>query len=240
MIELYQYRPKFGVPNLSPFCLKLETWLKLSSLDYVVNYLDDPRSAPLGKLPYIKDGDFQLSDSTCIIEYLSQHYKVDLDSHLSPEQLAIAHSCQVMIEEHVYWVLVYHRWLGEGWHELKTNVFSSLPPVVRHIVPVLVQRQLKRDLHGQGIGRHSIEQINKFAIQDLESLSIILGDKPYLMGDKISSVDASLYAILCELLQSTLSTPLQSIAEQYPNLVAYQLRVGCLYFPEYYPVSSGL
>jgi glutathione S-transferase len=165
---------------------------------------------------------------------------VDLDAHLSPEQVAIAHSCQVMIEERLYWVLVYHRWLGESWHELKESFFSFLPPVVRHIVPALVQKQLKRTLHGQGIGRHSIEQINLFAMQDLESLSAILGEKPYLLGDKISSVDAILYAILCELLQSTLATPLQSITEKYPNLVAYQLRMGCLYFPEYYSGSSGL
>ena len=237
MIELFQYRPKFGVPNLSPFCLKLETWLKMSSLDYVVSYVDDPRSAPLGKLPYIKNGDFQLADSTCIIEYLTQEYKVELDSHLNSEQLAIAHACQVMIEERLYWVLVYHRWFGKSWHVLKESFFSFLPPVVRHIVPALVQKQLKRTLHGHGIGRHSIEQINQFAIQDLESLSIILGDKPYLMGDKISSVDASLYAILCELLQSTLSTPLQSITEQYPNLVDYQLRMGRHYFPDYYSGS---
>ncbi len=234
MIELYQFRPKFGVPNLSPFCLKLETWLKMSSLDYVVKPLDDPRAAPLGKLPYIKNGDLNLADSSCIIDYLTKQYQVDLDAHLSPEQRAIAHSCQVMIEERLYWVLVYHRWLGEGWGELKASVFSSLPPVVRQIVPLMVQKQLKRDLHGQGIGRHSIEQMNKFAAQDLESLATLLGDNLYLMGSKISSIDATLYAILCELLHSTLSTPLQAVAEQYPNLVAYQLRMGREYFPDFY------
>jgi glutathione S-transferase len=93
---------------------------------------------------------------------------------------------------------------------------------------------LKRDLHGHGIGRHSIEQINKFALQDIESLSIILGENEYLLGDKISTVDATFFAVLCEILQAKLITPLKSVAEQFPNLVAYQLRMGKTYFPDYY------
>jgi hypothetical protein len=28
MIRLHQYPPMFGLPNPSPFCMKLETWLR--------------------------------------------------------------------------------------------------------------------------------------------------------------------------------------------------------------------
>lgn len=234
MIELYQFRPKFGVPNLSPFCLKLETWLKMAQIDYRTIFQDDPRKAPLGKLPYIKDGEIELADSSCIVEYLKDKHQLQIDAHLSEEQKALSHTCQVMIEEHLYWAVVYHRWLGEGWPQIKASVFSVLPPVVRQIVPILVQNQIKRDLHGHGLGRHSVAKINQLAEQDLQALSTLLGEKMYLMGAQLSSIDASLYAILCELLQSDLKIPLQAIAEQYPNLVAYQLRVGAEYFPEYY------
>lgn len=234
MIELYQFRPKFGVPNLSAFCLKLETWLKMSGLEYKSIYQDDPRTAPLGKLPYIKDKNKTLSDSSLIIEYLTKAYSVQMDAHLDDEQKAIAHACQVMIEERLYWAVVYHRWIGDCWPVLKQSVFSVLPPVIRQLVPILIQKQVKRDLHGQGIGRHSVEQINAFAAKDIEALSVLLADKPYLLGDKLSSIDAVMYAMLCEILQSELETPLHAMAEQYPNLVAYQLRLGNEYFPEYY------
>jgi glutathione S-transferase len=234
MIELYQFRPKFGVPNLSPFCLKLETWLKISGLAYKVNFLDDPRKGPLGKLPYIKDGALTLADSSIIIEYLQAEYNVDLDKHLSNEQKAITHSCKIMIEEHLYWALIYHRWLGDGWPPLKERVFGGMPLGLRQLAPVLVQRKIRADLNSQGLGRHSEEQINHFARQDLESLSTLLSDKPYFFGEQVSSIDAVLYATLCQIFKSSLQTPLLDIAQNFVNLKDYQERMGRHYFPEYY------
>jgi glutathione S-transferase len=234
MIELFQFRPKFGVPNLSPFCLKLETWLKMSGLSYEVTYLDDPRKAPLGKLPYIKDGKLSLADSSIIIEYLQAQYQIDLDAHLNDEQKAVSHACKVMIEDHLYWALIYHRWLGEGWPQLKERVFGGMPLGLRQLAPVLIQRKLRADLNSQGFGRHSVEQINRFARKDLESLSCILADKPYFWGEQVSSIDAVLYATLCQIFQSTLKTPLLEIAQDYTNLNEYQARIGRSYFPEYY------
>ncbi len=234
MIELYQFRPKFSVPNLSPFCLKLETWLKMADLPYTVKYLDDPRKAPLGKLPFIKEGSLVLADSSVIIEHLTQHHKIKLDSHLSAYQSAQAHAVQVMIEEHLYWALVYHRWLGESWPQLKAAVFGSLPPVAKQLVPILIQRKLRADLNSQGLGRHSPEQINQMAEADLRSMSVLLGENTYFLGEKLSSVDSVVFAILCEIYHSSLITPLTAIAERFDNLSAYHLRVGKQFFPDYY------
>ena len=50
MIELYQFPRAFGLPNPIPFCMKVETYLKLTGLPYEVKDTD-PRKAPLGKLP---------------------------------------------------------------------------------------------------------------------------------------------------------------------------------------------
>ena len=35
MIKLYQYSPAFGLPNASPFCMKLETYLRMAQLPFV-------------------------------------------------------------------------------------------------------------------------------------------------------------------------------------------------------------
>lgn len=234
MIELYQFRPKFGVPNLSPFCLKLETWLKMTGLEYRVNYIDDPRKAPLGKLPFIKDDSLCLADSSIIIDHLERHYAISLDAHLSTLQKAHSHACKVMVEERLYWALVYHRWLGEGWPQIKEAVFSVLPPLLRQVLPVMVQRKIRADLNSQGLGRHSIEQINRFAEQDLQSLSDMLQDQPYFNGDQPSSIDAVMFSMLCQIYHANLKTPLSDIAQRFPNLDEFQKRIGRQFFPEYY------
>ncbi len=34
MIKLFQFAPAFGLPNASPFCMKLETYLRMAGLPF--------------------------------------------------------------------------------------------------------------------------------------------------------------------------------------------------------------
>jgi hypothetical protein len=54
MIKLYQYAPAFGLPNASPFCLKLETWLRMTGLPFQIQPFDfrQMSKAPKGKMPF--------------------------------------------------------------------------------------------------------------------------------------------------------------------------------------------
>ena len=36
MIKLYQFPPAFGLPNASPFCMKLETYLRMAGLPFTL------------------------------------------------------------------------------------------------------------------------------------------------------------------------------------------------------------
>ena len=51
MIVLQKFGPHFGVPDPSPFVLKLETFLRLTKIDYEEELLFDLRKTPKGKLP---------------------------------------------------------------------------------------------------------------------------------------------------------------------------------------------
>ena len=42
-IKLFQFPRMFGIPNLSPFCCKLETWLRIAQIPYEV--VDTPGKA---------------------------------------------------------------------------------------------------------------------------------------------------------------------------------------------------
>ena len=51
MIRLFQFPAGFDVPNASPFCLKLETFLRLARVQYQAQTLMDPGAAPRASCP---------------------------------------------------------------------------------------------------------------------------------------------------------------------------------------------
>src|SRR5215471_2253017 len=99
-IKLFQFPRMFGIPNLSPFCCKLETWLRIAGIPYEVVDTSDPRSGPKGKLPFIEDGGGRLGDSTLISEHLMKTRNVDPDAGLDASQRAVALLVQRTLEDH--------------------------------------------------------------------------------------------------------------------------------------------
>ncbi len=55
-ITLYQFPAAFGLPNASPFCMKVETYLRMAGIAYAPRYGMYQLRAPKKKLPYIDDG----------------------------------------------------------------------------------------------------------------------------------------------------------------------------------------
>ena len=108
MLKLYQFERTWGIPNLSPFCCKIETYLRMAGIEYNIKPAL-PMGAPKGKLPYISDQGKTLGDSRFIIEYLKSAYH-DLDSELTDEELALSTALQRLLEEHLFWVALYSRW----------------------------------------------------------------------------------------------------------------------------------
>ena len=70
MLKLYQLERTWGIPNLSHFCCKTETYLRMAGIEYeIVPAL--PLNAPKGKVPYIEEGGSLLGDSGFIVQYLT-------------------------------------------------------------------------------------------------------------------------------------------------------------------------
>src|ERR1043166_6906129 len=171
MIRLYQFPTAYGIENLSPFCMKVEVWLKLAGLDYEIKWTFNPGKGPKGKLPFIKDGNKIVADSQDIIAHLSRAYGIDLDANLDADQRATAHAFRRMLEESTYWALVHFRWIDPAtWPKTREGLFGSLPPGVRSLVPRLAQRKIARDLHGQGTSRHPPGEILARATHHLSAI----------------------------------------------------------------------
>ena len=128
MIKLYQFAPAWGIPNVSPFCVKTETYLRMANLPYEKHNALPPQ-APKGKLPFIDDNGTKIADSRFIIEYLKETYGDTLDQHLNASQRAISVAMQRMIEDDLYWAKMYARWgkSDANWRENKRAIFGMIP-----------------------------------------------------------------------------------------------------------------
>ncbi|MEO0406751.1 MAG: glutathione S-transferase family protein [Cyanobacteria bacterium P01_A01_bin.135] len=231
MITLYQFAPALGVRCPSPLCLKLETYLRMVDLPYQVAANADVLKAPKKKLPYITDGDRTVADSGFIIDYLKQTYGDPLDAHLSPKQRGAMLGMRRLMEEHLYWVMLYFRWADDdNWAVIKGVFFEGMPKPMQLFVPALVRRKAMRDLYGQGIGRHSRAEVFELGCEDIRAISDVLSDQPYLMGNGPTSLDATGYGMLSNLMYSSTSSPLKDYALTFENLVAYCDRMHSRYW----------
>uniref|UniRef100_A0A7M4DV27 Failed axon connections-like protein, metaxin like GST domain containing n=1 Tax=Crocodylus porosus TaxID=8502 RepID=A0A7M4DV27_CROPO len=101
-IILHQFsRPNNGVPSLSPFCLKMETYLRMADLPYQ-NYFDGKLS-PQGKMPWIEYNHKKVSGTEFIIDFLEEKLGVNLNKNLGPHERAVSRAVTKMVEEHFYW-----------------------------------------------------------------------------------------------------------------------------------------
>lgn len=226
MIILYQFAPRWDLPNASPFCMKLETYLRMAKLPYQNKYVDDPRKAPKGKLPYIRDGEQTVADSSLIIQHLTRKYGDSLDAELTPEQIAQRTAMQRLVEEHLYWVMLYARWIDEDfWPTTKLAFFSHFPKLMRWMLPTLFRKGVIKAAYAQGIGRHSKDEIYQLGKEDLQAIATGLGDRPFFFGEKPTQIDASLYGFLANILDVPLETPLKAVAKFLPHLDTYCRRM---------------
>jgi glutathione S-transferase len=80
-------------------------------------------------------------------------------------------------------------------------------------------------MRGHGMGRHSEAEIHAIARRDVDALADFLADKPYMLGASPTSLDATAYAFLANLLWAPVDSPIQRHALGRPNLEAYCQRM---------------
>jgi glutathione S-transferase len=233
VIKLFQPPASLGAANPSPFCIKLEVLLKMSELPFEIKIEGDPRKGPTGKIPFIKDNNKALGDSGLIQQYLEREYNIDFNAGLTDRQKADGLAYTRLAEEHLYWALVYSRWLeDENWEKLKPLFFGNLPFPLKLIVPNIARKGLRKALHGHGIGRHDRDELYALAADDLAAIAVFLDGNDFAFGDQPKAVDAAIYGQLSSIIDAPFDTPLKRAALSHDILSAYCTRMRARFFPE--------
>jgi glutathione S-transferase len=233
MITLYTFGPGFGLPDPSPFVTKAELLLKLSGLPYERARTSPGKMGPKGKKPYISDNGTLVPDSTFIRLYLEKTYGIDFDKGLSAERKAVAWAVEKMCEEHLYFALVYDRWMKDAnFASGPAQFFKPIPTLVRPLVVKMIRGKVRKTLYHQGTGRHSEAEIAELACRDIDALATILGDKDWIGGSTPCGADATVGAFVIGTQCPLFDSEIQRSAMRHANLAAYGKRVVSTFFPE--------
>src|SRR4051812_5346275 len=135
MNELTLFQPPtrpWKTPNLSPFCTKLECYLRMAEIPYKAAAMQIGK-APKGKIPYVElpDGT-RMGDSQLIIEHfertLAADGKLALDDGLSSRDRAIGHLTRRALEEGYYFVTLFSRWKTDDGFAAVREEFKKFVP----------------------------------------------------------------------------------------------------------------
>ncbi len=221
---LLVFPPAFGLATASPFAHKAMLLLNMAGLSYEVK-IGNPMRAPKGKLPVLIDHGAVVPDSGFIRLHIEQKYGFDFDRGLTAAQRGSARALGALLEDRLYWVLVYSRWFEPGnAARLRDTFFTAVPAPLRSMVFGLVRRQVRRQLRGHGMGRHSGDEIYRIGELDIAALDASLEGKPFLMGGYPTAIDATAHAFLASIDVAGLGSPLQRDVAERKSLRAYSQR----------------
>ncbi|STX29398.1 Outer mitochondrial membrane transport complex protein [Legionella beliardensis] len=222
MLILHQYPSVWGLPSLSPFCIKVEAYLKMTALPYQVVIQNNPKRGPKGKFPVLEDKGKLIPDSSFIIDYLNKQYNPSM-AILDPAALGM----QRLIEEHLYFIILYSRWVDKKGIKIIYSDFSGFfPKPIAFLALTWIRKQLTKQAIMQGIARHSKEEVYAQGVQDIAAVAAWLGNKTYCLGKELNAIDATVYAFMRTIQLSPLENPLKDALQAHPNLIDYCDRIS--------------
>ncbi len=233
MIMLSGGGANFGLPETSPYVTKTEVQLRMAGLAYEKQRAQ-PSQGPKGQIPFIDDDGRLIGDSAFIRMHIEREYGVDFDAGLSPVERAMALAIELMIDRELAPAVTYFRWMvPANFEKGPASFFNQMPEDQREAFKSEVLERVRAGFLARGIGRHSHDEIVMLSQRSLDALELLIGDKPYLMGEQPCGADAFVFATLAAAMTPFFDTPIRTHAIRRPALVAYVSRMMDRFYPEF-------
>jgi glutathione S-transferase len=239
MMKLYAYLPAWGCSDMSPIVSHIDAYLRMAGLPFETVILDkgDLTKTPKGKLPWIVDSDgTDVSDSQLIQYYLAEKYGDPLDGWLSPTQKGTATLLHRMFSECWYWIVVQTRYRRDEdyaiYDPLWVEFLAWLPEAQRGEPVRAFRDHLLTQFWHHGTGRNTEEEVELIARKLTDAMVELLGDRPFLFGDRPCSLDANMYAALAHVMFTPFPSPIGQYCRAQRSLLEYADRIFDRYYPE--------
>ncbi|CAI4232979.1 unnamed protein product [Auanema sp. JU1783] len=238
IVYLYQFPRTRFIPNISPYCLKLETWLRIAEIPYKNVPCGIFTRSTEGTLPFVEYNGKEYHDSSFIIRDLTNILeKKSLEEHLSDEQRATGRAFEKMAETSLSQSLLVSRL------ENIDKIIENLPPhlyggiwfyLFSGIFKKYFVKAKRNVLFISGLGKHTRQEQIEIGSDDLKAISKYLGAKHYLTGFKPTRIDATLFGVLAQVVYAPYeSEHLDLIKTECPNLMEYVERIKNRYWPDW-------
>ncbi len=248
-VKLARFSPQLGQPygdkSVSPFSIKVETFLRMANIDYlaITPSLGAIMRNKKRKLPtIINDRGDMVVDSTFIIDHLmnTEPYASNcqlhlLDATLTPQQIASGTCLKLMCEESLYFIIGYWRYVFEPGFKRYCEINPTMTELgvswIKRPAEWFARRAIVKQLWAQGTGRHTQNEVEYLGNACIDTIEITLNESHecFLFGGKASSFDATLFAFLSAILEIDLPCPLQKHARTKPRLIEYVHQINNRY-----------
>jgi len=231
VVILHQFERGTNMPNLSPFALKLETWLRMTGVRYIIDN-EETQSPATGKSPWITLNGEEFSDSELVIDHLTSHFKTELSDALSAREHAVGRAVQTMLDEHAMPAVAYKRYVMDGCRYIAACFARSERNLLTAFGWLLISDRRQWG-HVNGIGRYTEPELMFLLNRDLQALSDIIGEKPYLLAEKPTEYDAAVFADLTQVIYGCAPEVEGHVREHHAPLVRYHERMCGAYWPDW-------
>ncbi|VDN06273.1 unnamed protein product [Thelazia callipaeda] len=238
-VYLIQF-PRAGcIPSLSMFCLKLETWLRITKIPYTNISNDFTKFSYKKQIPFIELNGRQIPDSNFCIDHLTQVFKIDMDERLNAMEKAHARAFSYLLEESIRWIIVHNRGKNNKFMAREEGFIKHFRGAKKALFQYIFVEQFRKKIwkvcYAQGIGRHSTDEVEQIAKKDLTALSVFLDDKKFFFGSTPTTLDATAFGHLAQIYYAPMiSNCLQKYMEKNtPNLVEFLKRMRECYWNDW-------
>jgi hypothetical protein len=176
----------------------------------------------------------KISDSTRCFQYLKDvKNATDIDEALSPQERAASVAYKVWLEDWLYFLMLWDRFI-DNWYETREGLVAEALPFypIRVVLFKILYRRYATTLRNKGILGKSRENVVAIITEAVKTLSVLVGDTG-MFDRKPCSVSAFLFGILVAMYEwPKLNKAWTAELIKYPNLRSWTEGMVARYYPE--------